>query len=219
MHLPGGRNVLDQYVLVYPGFSLSRGRCHLVVDRESSTVLVGDPRDNPGTSVTNAIEHVAAGIQDALGVDVTKGQLYQYQPWDPLLRRERTFLVEFRGEGLTMPLWGEVPQGEPFVEEGLKLVHALWPYELDQMHAFTVLNGVVRVCIDAVADKTALDMISRIGTIQHISQRRWIYVDVVAPDDAAALKKVRDVAGSVVPARVTTPNAPLDQPGSIPVEW
>jgi hypothetical protein len=213
--------MLEQYVLEYGGFSSSRGRCHVVVERDSSSAMVGNPGDNPGTSVTNAIEQVAYELSRTLDVDVTKGRLYEYQPWEPAFRRERTLVVEFRGDAWSMPVWTDASRNDPFVKGALELVHKFEPYLLATMKDLKVVNPVVRVRIDAVGDPTLWDLISDIGSIAHVSQRRWFYVDVEAetPEEATAI--AREKLGSrVEPGRIkpTTPNAPLDQPESLPLE-
>src|SRR4051812_9911151 len=95
---------IEQYLLEYGGFSLSRGRCHVVLDRALDSALVGDPPDNPGTSVTKAVEQVGYELKRSLDLDVRAGagRLYQYVPWDPDVRHERTLLVEFKADAWSM---------------------------------------------------------------------------------------------------------------------
>src|SRR5688572_30145894 len=103
----------DQVILEYGGFSQARGRCHVVFDTHDTRALVGEPLDNPGTSVTNAIEEIAFSLKSSLELDVLRGQLYQYTPWDAVIRQARTLLVEFRGDAWSMPVWTDA---DPSVE-------------------------------------------------------------------------------------------------------
>lgn len=210
---------LDQYILEYGGFSVSRGRCHVVLARELERVLVGDPRDNPGTSVTNAIEQVAFDLRRTLSIDLNNGGLYEYVPWDPRRRREWIARIEFRGDAWSMPVWSDADLEDPFVSAAFAAVRLVQPYTLRTLlRDLHVINALVRLRIEA--DPDLLDLIARLGTIEHISQRRYFYVDVPATTTQEALATARDALGRHVPPeqiQVTTPNAPLDQPGTLPV--
>jgi len=208
---------LEQYVLEYGGFSATRGRCHVILDREGSEALVGDPRDNPGTSVTNAIEQVALDLTRALSVDV-KDSLYQYVPWDVRRRREWIAHVEFRGDAWSMPVWTDADRSRPFVGVAIEQIHKIQPYTLENMSDLQVLNRVFRVRIEAPPQMH--DLVTEAGTIQHISQRRFFYVDVQADSQEDAVSRARATVGQHIPAdhvQATTPGAPLDQPGTLPV--
>lgn len=210
----------DQYVLEYSGFSAARGRCHVVLDHSRSAALVGDPIDNLGTSVTNAIEQIASEIRRVLNLDVTKGRLYQYVPWDVRLRREYTAVVEFHGDAWSLPVWTEVEADDDFVVSALDLVRRYQPYALAGMKELPVVNAVIRVRIDAPVGADIRERISRLGTVEHISQRRFYYVDIAAQTEEEALAvALRELRPEVSPehVHVTTPNAPLDQPGTLPI--
>lgn len=210
--------MLEQFVLEYGGYSSDRGRCHLILDLASSTALVGDPRDNPGTSVTNAIEQVAADIERVFGTHVGRGRLFEYSPWDPRRRRSWISKVDFRGNAWSMPTWVDADPSDPFVEAATKLVHDVRPYTLANLGHLPLKNTLVRVRIAAPYD--LYEEISDIGTIEHISQRHFFYVDVEASSADDAVRGVRRaLAGRIAPEQVqlTTPGAPLDQPGTIPI--
>lgn len=210
----------EQVVLEYGGFSLARGRCHVVFDPERSHALVGEPLDNPGTAVTNAIEEVAFSLKTSLGIDVSMGQLFQYTPWDAEIRRERTLLVKFHGDMWSMPVWTDPDATDAFLVSALAEVHAIKPYTLTKMSNLTLVLSIVRVRVDAAGVPGAHLRLSDVGTVEHISQRRYYYLDVRAPTEEAAVAAVYKALGGEVPndrIEVTTPNAPLDQPGSLPV--
>jgi hypothetical protein len=73
---------VNEFLLLYRGFAQTTGWCHVVVgDGEIPVALVGQLEDNPGTSVTNAIEEIAS----ILGKNVFGGAgpsgfvLYEFQ--------------------------------------------------------------------------------------------------------------------------------------------
>lgn len=203
---------LEQCVLEYEGFSATRGRCHVILDRDASHVLVGDPRDNPGTSVTNAIEQVAFDLTRALALDVSEG-LYEYVPWDVRRRREWIAAVEFAGDAWSLPVWTDADRSIPFVAAAFEAVRRIQPYSLTNMADLQVLNRVFRLRIEA--SPMLDDVIAALGTVQHVSQRRFFYVDVAADSQEHAVRRAQEVlAAHVRPERIaaTTPGAPLDQP-------
>ncbi len=80
---PGGGRIVKEYVLVFRGFARKASRCHVVVSNGadgSPRVLVGELDDNPGTTVTNAVEEVARGIRRKLVKGRGGFDLYEYVP-------------------------------------------------------------------------------------------------------------------------------------------
>lgn len=74
---------IKEYLLAYPGFSAEPGVCHLIVASDAPdgpAVLIGDLKDNPGTSPTNALERVASAIAQHLFDGELAFRLYQYEP-------------------------------------------------------------------------------------------------------------------------------------------
>jgi hypothetical protein len=191
-----------------------------VLDHAADKALVGDPLDNPGTSVTNAIEQVAFDLARATSIDTMRGQLYEYVPWDPERRREWIALVGFAADAWSMPIWNEASGEDAFVDEALAEVRAIRPYQLTNMSGLRVLNRVTRIRIEVPGGYHFDEMLGRLGSVQHISQRRFYYVDVAAnsPDDA--LSAARQALAPHIDAdnvQLTTPGAPLDQPGTLPI--
>jgi len=212
--------MLERFLLEYGGFSSKRGRCHVIVAREMNAALVGDPLDNPGTSVTNVVEQVACDLSRAASFDTMNGRFYAYVPWDPVRRRGWTAMVEFLGDAWSMPVWHDVQRGDAFVEAALAEVRGIQPYALTEMTDLPVLNTVTRLRIEVPGGVVLDDLIDRLGTIQHISQRRFYYVDVAANGPEEALAEAREKLGHHVGAesvQLTTPGAPLDQPRTLPL--
>ncbi len=211
--------VLEEQILEYGGYSAARGRCHVIVTRAEQRALVGDPQDNPGTSVTNAIEQIAFDLQRTAGVDVMEGELFQYVPWDVRLRRPLVTRVEFRGDAWSMPVCTPIEEHDGFVRGALSIVHRYQPYALSEMRGVKIINRITRLRIESPLRDDVYERISQIGTIEHISQRRVFYVDVAAESDRAALTAARQSLAPAIPpesVQVTTPNAPLDNPGGLP---
>jgi len=87
-------------------------------------VLVGELDDNPGTSVTNAIEEVAESIKrEFLGGD-SRFALYQYVPKDAPTLGPTFYRIEWMGQPgrFAMPVWHKV---EPDVDPWLRYMRDL----------------------------------------------------------------------------------------------
>jgi hypothetical protein len=72
-----------QSLLPYQGFHGTRGLCHIRVYEQPGrlpVVIAGALDDGPGTSVTNAIEMVAAAIQANVFADGREFELIEYYP-------------------------------------------------------------------------------------------------------------------------------------------
>lgn len=111
---------MNEYILLYPGFARSPGWCHVVVadNGHPSTVLVGDLDDNPGTSVINATEQIAAAISQRLfdGACPEDFAMFEYYTGGPPDTAPTFLLVEWKGERghFSMPTWTTVdPSEEP----------------------------------------------------------------------------------------------------------
>jgi len=97
---------MNQYILIYRGFGRSPGWCHVVIAEDESAVLVGELDDNPGTTVTNALEQVAESINSRLLKHQADIELYEYVP-KGLPELEPTFYrIAWRGgHRFSMPEW------------------------------------------------------------------------------------------------------------------
>src|SRR4051812_44469419 len=124
----------EQVVLEYGGVSESRGGGPVVFVRAGAYAPPGGPPAQPRPFVTNAVEEIALSLTSSLSLDVTQGQLYQYSPWDAVVRRERTLLVTFRGDAWSMPVWADADETDEFLGAALADVHAIRPYALSAMH-------------------------------------------------------------------------------------
>ena len=76
-------------------------------------VLVGELDDNPGTSVTNALEQVAESVRRELLDDDPNFDLYEYVPKGLPGLRPTFYKIEWRGEPgcFSMPEWQIVEPG------------------------------------------------------------------------------------------------------------
>lgn len=69
--------------------------------------------------------------------------------------------------------------------------------------------------------RQARTTLAELGSLEHISQQRFYYVDVKADGESHALEQARRTASQdaridLEKIVVTTPGAPLDQPNSLP---
>jgi hypothetical protein len=122
---------MTEYILIYPGFARSPGWCHVIADREAGTrsVLVGDLSDNPGTSVINATEQIAALISEHLfdGAEPSEFAMFEYEPRGTRDLAATFLRVDWHGQPGTfsMPTWTPVdPTTEPSLRKALSRVRA-----------------------------------------------------------------------------------------------
>lgn len=111
---------MNEYILLYPGFARSPGWCHVVVAKNGhpGTVLVGDLDDNPGTSVVNATEQIAAAISQRLfnGAPPDDFAMFEYYTGEPPDIAPTFLRVEWKGQPghFSMPTWTTTdPSEEP----------------------------------------------------------------------------------------------------------
>ena len=69
-----------EYLIRFPSFSNERSVCHLFLANEG--IVLGELEDNKGTSVTNALEIVCAGIADAFFEGKTDFAVFEWLPHD-----------------------------------------------------------------------------------------------------------------------------------------
>lgn len=114
-----------EYILLYPGFARTPGWCHVVVadNGRPHTALVGDLDDNPGTSVINATEEVAAAVAHKLfnGAGPDDFTMFEYYAKAPPDLAPTFFRIEWQGEPgqFSMPTWTRV---DPSEEPGLQII-------------------------------------------------------------------------------------------------
>ena len=110
---------MNEYILIFRGFGRSPSWCHAVVDEQGKKVLVGELDDNPGTTVTNAVEEVAEGISRKLLSGDGDFELYEYVP-KGLPKLEPTFYrIVWQGQPgrFSEPAWEIV---DPTTDEWLQ---------------------------------------------------------------------------------------------------
>jgi hypothetical protein len=109
---------MTEYILVFTGFARTPGWCHVVVAEggHRPAVLVGDLDDNPGTSVINATEEVAAEISRRLfkGEGPSAFTLFEYYAKGPPDLTPTFFRIDWAGEPdqFSMPTWTRVNADE-----------------------------------------------------------------------------------------------------------
>jgi hypothetical protein len=101
---------MSQCILVFRGFGRAPSLCHVVVahnDRGDKAVLVGELDDNPGTTVTNAIEQVAENIRHDLLNGDYNFELYEYVPRGLPELKPTFYRIVWKGRSgqYSMPEW------------------------------------------------------------------------------------------------------------------
>jgi hypothetical protein len=178
---------IREYLLRYRGFAAEPGVCHVVVAQNdrSSTVLVGSPEDNPGTSVTNALEQVAAEISTRILDGERNFPLYQYEP-EGLPDFRPTFLrVAWTPEAFKMPQWTPVePEREPLLAPVAEVLPDPEHYEVADLLQRPGLKliepeGHSRVVESAL---TIGELFPADDVVAH-----WVFTLTVLADDLAAI--------------------------------
>jgi len=113
---------MSQQILVYRGFARDPGWCHVIVGRDERTgdtaVLVGELDDNPGTTITNALEEVAEAIKRYVLNGDSDFELYQYSPQGLPDLKPTFYRIEWKGQPgrFSMPVWNVVdPRKDPWL--------------------------------------------------------------------------------------------------------
>jgi len=104
---------MNEYVLVFRGFARRPSWCHVVVSDATNGdrhVLVGELDDNPGTTVTNAIEEVAHGIRRKIVKGKRNFDLYEYVPVGLPELKPTFYRIKWNGAPgrFAMPTWDVV---------------------------------------------------------------------------------------------------------------
>ena len=110
---------MSEHILIFRGFARASSLCHVVVasDDRDRAVLLGELDDNPGTTVTNALESAAESVAQMLLGGDHDFSLYEYVP-KGLPSLEPTFYrIEWNGQPgrFSMPTWHVVdPDTNPW---------------------------------------------------------------------------------------------------------
>ena len=125
---------VDQYLLTYPGIGDLRSKCHVAVQRNNRRAIAGQLADNPGTSVTNALENVALAISQLFFDGSRDFKLFEYTPRDLVDRRPTLYAIRWhRPNAFQMPEWTKTDEGARLLSE----LHDLFP----QPYTSTNLKG------------------------------------------------------------------------------
>jgi len=112
---------MSESILVIPGFARAPVRCHVVIatGQQGRAVLVGELEDNPGTSVTNALEFVAESVARGLLEDDRNFAFYEYVPKGLPKLLPTFYRIEWRGEPgqFSMPEWNVM---DPLADQWLR---------------------------------------------------------------------------------------------------
>ena len=116
----------NEYLLCFGGFSGRPSYCHLFVAREG--VVLGELKDNKGTSVTNALELVCAGIAVRFFDGSSKFEVFEWLPEDAFTEQGRMLEIRWHAQGLRLPEWRPVLKLPPYAEAAESKIRQQAPY-------------------------------------------------------------------------------------------
>lgn len=115
-----------EYLLRFPGFSNRTSVCHLFLAGDG--IVLGELEDNKGTSVTNALEIVCAGIVDTFFDGKTDFAVFEWIPHDVFTAEGRMLEIKWHASGFRMPEWLSVLRLPPYAEEAESAIRAYRSY-------------------------------------------------------------------------------------------
>ncbi len=116
----------SQYLLRFPGFSQRTSVCHLFLANRG--VVLGELEDNEGTSVTNALEIVCAGIAEEFFAGSTDFAVYQWLPRDVFTTEGRMLEIHWHAPGFRLPEWCPVIKLPDYAREAESQIRRIHPY-------------------------------------------------------------------------------------------
>lgn len=118
---------MREFILIYAGFGREPGWCHVVVSTAPGfrAALLGELQDNPGTSVTNALEEAANGVASTTFEGRHDFSIYQYDPAGIPTLKPTFWEITWKGAAGTfaLPLWEPVdPAHDQWLTKAQKYV-------------------------------------------------------------------------------------------------
>lgn len=124
---------LPEFVLHFDGFAASQSWCHLLLDERQGVVL-GELDDNPGTSLTNALELACAVIADRYFDRRTDFMIFEWLPHDLRTREPRLFEIKWHAPGFRLPEWTGPTDLPPFASHAEEQILRYQPYTAAVLH-------------------------------------------------------------------------------------
>jgi hypothetical protein len=118
---------LEEYRMLFDGFSGRSSSCHLLLAPAEGVVL-GELDDNPGTSLTNALELACAAVSDEFFDRTTDFPIFEWIPHDLPTDRPNMLEIFWHAQGFRLPEWKTPTRAPWFVSEAEKRIHATRPY-------------------------------------------------------------------------------------------
>jgi hypothetical protein len=109
--------VITEHLLTFPGNDRLRSLCHIIVDTRRRWAIAGEIDDNPGTSVTNAIERIHSLVSSHWFKGDTKFLLFEYTQRDPITHAPAIYEIRWHGPTFTMPEWKRSERADQLLEE------------------------------------------------------------------------------------------------------
>jgi hypothetical protein len=123
---------LEEYVLSFDGFAARTSTTHLVIDRDGY-VAFGELADNPGTSVTNALELACASVAKHFFSGSPKFEVFEWFPHDLRTQGPALYAIAWHADGFRLPEW-VAPADTCLVRALRKRVDMPGPYTADALH-------------------------------------------------------------------------------------
>lgn len=125
---------LTEYIMLFDGFSGRPSVCHLLLAPAEGVVL-GELDDNPGTSLTNALELACAAVADEFFDRSTTFPVFEWIPHDLPTYQPDMLRIVWHASGFRLPEW-TAPEDPPgFVIEAEDLIRATQPYNAEALKA------------------------------------------------------------------------------------
>jgi hypothetical protein len=132
---------LAEFLLYFDGFSRAESVCHALVDRSFGVVL-GELEDNPGTSLTNALENACAVVATRFFDRRTGFQVFEWLPTDPVTREPGMFRIKWHADGFRLPEWERAVELPAAVSQAKDRILKYSPYDSRQIAASPAVTSL-----------------------------------------------------------------------------
>jgi hypothetical protein len=128
---------LQEQVLIFDGFAAEQSWCHLVLAQNRGVVL-GELDDNPGTSLTNALELACAAVAVHFFNGRTDCPIFEWLPQDLRTRAPKMLEIKWHAGGFRLPEWVPPRKPPPFVRRAEDRIQTYVPYTAATLRAHKI---------------------------------------------------------------------------------
>ena len=115
-----------EHLLCFTGFTDRLSVCHLFVSQRG--IVLGELEDNKGTSVTNALELVCAGVAARFFDGSVDFEVFEWLPKNVLIETGRMLEIKWHAAGLRLPEWRPVLKLPAYAQAAESEIRKLDPY-------------------------------------------------------------------------------------------